>query len=127
MLDAAQDEATPTASVVQPVPTEQALTLELTGSVRMSEKATVTSEVTGRVAWVSPEFKNGGTLAAHESIVRIDSTEFELPRASGAEGGRGGRGSGVDGKSERRGGGQSLLGGKTRAKKHPTGYAGCRR
>ncbi len=78
MPGAAQDEATPTASVMQPVPTEQSLTLELTGSVRMSEKATITSEVTGRVAWVSPEFRNGGTLAAHESIVRIDSTEFEL-------------------------------------------------
>ena len=84
MPGAAQDEATPTASVVQPVPTEQALTLELTGSVRVSEKATVTSEVTGRVAWVSPEFKNGGTLAAHESIVRIDPAEFEL-RAQAAE------------------------------------------
>ena len=78
MPGAAQDEAKPTASVVQPVPAEQALTLELTGSVRMSEKATLTSEVTGRVAWVSPEFKSGGTLAAHESIVRIDSTEFDL-------------------------------------------------
>ena len=76
--EAAGDVAKPTANVVQPVPTEQSLTLELTGSVRMSEKATISSEVTGRVAWVSPEFKNGGTLAAHERIVRIDSTEFEL-------------------------------------------------
>ena len=75
---AAQEEARPTASVVQPVPTGQALTLELTGSVRMSQKTTVASEVTGRVEWVSPQFRNGGTLAAHESIVRIDSTEFGL-------------------------------------------------
>ena len=81
---AAQEEARPVADVVQPVPTEQALTLELTGSVRIAQKATIASEVTGRVAWVSPEFKNGGTLAAHESIVRIDSTEFEL-RVQAAE------------------------------------------
>ena len=78
LSEGAGDEAKPVASVVQPVPTEQSLTLELTGTVRIAQKATVTSEVTGRVAWVSPEFKNGGTLAAHESIVRIDSTEFEL-------------------------------------------------
>ena len=84
MPEVAQGEAKPTASVVQPVPIEQALTLELTGSVRMSEKTTVTSEVTGRVAWVSPEFKNGGSLAAHESIVKIDSAEFEL-RVQAAE------------------------------------------
>ena len=75
---ATQEEARPTASVVQPVPTGQALTLELTGSVRMLQKTTVASEVTGRVEWVSPQFRNGGTLAAHESIVRIDPTEFGL-------------------------------------------------
>lgn len=84
LSEAAGDEANPVASVVQPVPTEQSLILELTGSVRIAQKATVMSEVTGRVGWVSPEFKNGGTLAAHESIVRIDSAEFEL-RVQAAE------------------------------------------
>ena len=76
--DPARDEAKPSVSVIQPVPTERALTLELTGTVRLSEKATVTSEVTGRVVWVSPEFRNGGSLAAHERLIKVDPTEFQL-------------------------------------------------
>ncbi len=78
LSEASGDEASPVASVVRPVPAEQALTLELTGTVNMSESATVRSEITGRVIWVSPEFRSGGTLAANESIVRIDPVEFEL-------------------------------------------------
>ena len=38
----------------------------------------VSSEVGGRVVWVSPSFRNGGSIAANETIIRIDPAEYEL-------------------------------------------------
>ena len=71
-------ERRPVVSVVRPTPTEQALTLRLTGSVVLKERATVVSEVVGRVVWVSPKFGPGGSIAANEVFVRIDPEEYEL-------------------------------------------------
>ena len=70
--------------VIQPAPTAQALSLRLTGGVRLERKARVVSEVTGRVVWVSPKFSNGGSIAANEDILRIDPAEFRL-RVEAAE------------------------------------------
>ncbi len=71
-------ERRPVVSVVRPTPTEQALTLRLTGSVVLKEKAAVVSEVVGRVVWVSPKFEPGGSIAANEAFIRIDPEEYEL-------------------------------------------------
>lgn len=68
----------PVAEVVQPVPTAQALTLPLTGTVTLQETTTVRSEVPGRIVWVSPDFVGGGFVAAEETLVRIDPAAFEL-------------------------------------------------
>jgi len=38
----------------------------------------VASEVVGRIAWVSPDFSNGGSIRANEPFIRIDAAEFEL-------------------------------------------------
>ena len=73
-----------TASVIHPVPTEHALTVRLTGTVSLERKATILSEVLGRVAWVSPKFSNGGSIAADETFIRIDSSEYEI-RVKAAE------------------------------------------
>ena len=74
----ASEDIKPVVGVIRPTPADQSLTVRLTGAVRLEEKATVTAEVTGRVAWVSPSFSNGGSIAANEPLVRIDPTEFEL-------------------------------------------------
>ena len=76
--DAATAGAEPVVDVIQPAPTAQALSLRLTGSVRLERQASVVSEVTGRVVWVSPKFSNGGSIAANEDILRIDPAEFRL-------------------------------------------------
>ena len=68
----------PIVRVVQPEPTERSLTLNLTGSVKLKERATVVSEVVGRVVWVSPKFEPGGSLKADEVFIRIDPEEYEL-------------------------------------------------
>ena len=81
-LEAAPDltatQGKPTVSVIQPKPTRQALTVRLTGSVRVEERAQVKSQVAGRVAWISPKFSNGGSIPANETFIRIDPAEHEL-------------------------------------------------
>ena len=74
----ASEDIKPVVGVIRPAPADRSLTVRLTGAVRLEEKATVVSEVTGRVVWVSPSFSNGGSIAANEPLVRIDPTEFEL-------------------------------------------------
>ena len=76
--DMALDQTKPTVSVIQPAPTEQALRVDLTGGVTLHGNVKVTSEVGGRVIWVSPSFRNGGSIAANEPIIRIDPAEYEL-------------------------------------------------
>lgn len=82
--DPGTESGPPVVDVIQPAPTAQALSLRLTGGVRLERKARVVSEVTGRVVWVSPKFSNGGSIAANENILRIDPTEFRL-RVEAAE------------------------------------------
>ncbi len=72
------DAGKPVVNVIRPEPAEQALTVKLTGSVRAYDQVAVRSEVVGRVAWVSPEFANGGSIAANETFVRIDPARYEL-------------------------------------------------
>ena len=74
----AADESKPVVNVIRPAPTEHALTVKLTGAVRAFDQVAVRSEVAGRVVWVSPEFANGGSIAANETIVRIDPARYEL-------------------------------------------------
>ncbi|MCE2541243.1 MAG: hypothetical protein J4G16_12930 [Acidobacteria bacterium] len=76
--DVASENAQPTIQVFRPVPTEQALSVELTGTVNLEERVRVASEVVGRIAWVSPDFSNGGSIRANEPFIRIDAAEFEL-------------------------------------------------
>ena len=64
--------------MIQPAPTEQALRVDLTGGVTLHGNVRISSEVGGRVVWVSPNFRNGGSMAANETIVRIDPAEYEL-------------------------------------------------
>jgi len=76
--DQSPDSALPTVTVIHPASTEQSLSVELTGSVTLEEKASVVSEVVGRVVWVSPNFSSGGSFAADETFIRIDPTKLEL-------------------------------------------------
>ncbi len=74
----ATEERRPIVNIVRPELTERALTLRLTGSVVLKERATVMSEVVGRVVWVSPNFAPGGSIAEDEVFIRIDPEEYEL-------------------------------------------------
>ena len=72
----------PVVSVIRPEPTEQSLTVELTGGLELDDRVSVMSEVAGRISFVSAEFRNGGAIAANEPIIRIDPTRYELELAA---------------------------------------------
>ncbi len=74
----AGESARPVVAVIHPARTDQALTVELTATVGLEDTVNVASEVAGRVVWVSPNFANGGSLSAGETILRVDPAEFEL-------------------------------------------------
>ena len=78
------EDTRPVVTVIRPTQTDQALTVTLTGSVSLSQRARLKPEVAGRVVWVSPSFINGGSIEANEPIVRIDPTAYEL-RVKAAE------------------------------------------
>lgn len=78
----ANGSGTPVVNVIQPTPTSQSLAVELTGTVKAQDRVSVMSEVEGRISWVSPNFSNGGTIAANEPIVRIDPAKYELQVAA---------------------------------------------
>ena len=68
----------PVVSVIEPELTNQAQRVDLTGVVSLARKARVVSEVSSRVVWISPKFKNGGSIPAGETMIRIDPRDFEL-------------------------------------------------
>lgn len=70
--------APPVAEVVLPMPTEEGLTIQLTGSVELDDTTVVKPEVEGRVVWVSPSFSDGNAIAAGETLFRVDPAEFEI-------------------------------------------------
>ena len=78
VTDLTADAVRPTVPVIHPESTDQALTVELTATVGLEDTVNVASEVAGRVAWVSPNFANGGSLSADETFIRVDPAEFEL-------------------------------------------------
>ena len=76
--DLSFEQVKPTVSAMKPTATEHALSIDVTGNVTLAGKARITSEVAGRVVWISPTFRNGGSIAANEPFVKIDPTEYEL-------------------------------------------------
>lgn len=72
------DATRPVVSVIQLSPTAESLVFELTGTVGSQRILKLRSQVTGRLAWVSPKLTSGGTFAADEPFVMVDPAEFEL-------------------------------------------------
>ena len=67
----------PGVNVIAPLPGRQVVSVELTGTVRLQGSVRLKSQVHGRVAWVSPKLRNGGSFEAGETLLRIDPEDFE--------------------------------------------------
>ena len=72
--------------VVRPAVTAAALPVALTGTVEAQVQVSVRAEASGRIVWVSPNFRDGGALAADEVIVRIDPQDAALRVQAAAAG-----------------------------------------
>lgn len=79
--DDAERPIEPTAAVIQPVATEAARSLRLTGMVTTLGTVDVRPEVSGRIVKVSENFRSGGEFSAGETLVQIETEEFELSLA----------------------------------------------
>lgn len=51
------------------------------GTVEAKQKTKLISEVSGRVVWVSENFKNGNFISKNEELLRIDTLDYELALA----------------------------------------------
>ena len=86
VLPLAAEESLMQVYVVRPAVTAVALPVALTGTVEAQVQVSVRSEASGRIAWVSPNFRDGGALAADEVIVRIDPEDAVLRVQAAAAG-----------------------------------------
>lgn len=57
------------------------LLVESQGKVQASQIASVSAAVAGPVEWISPAMEAGGFVAGGESLLRLDSSDFETARA----------------------------------------------
>ena len=68
----------PIVTIMQPESQNYNFQLDTTGSITLKERVTITSEVKGRVVWVSSKFEPGGTIEANEVFIKIDPRVYEL-------------------------------------------------
>ena len=71
----------PTAAVIQPVAGVAARSLRLTGMVTTLGTVDVRPEVSGKIVMVSENFRSGGEFKAGETLVQIETEDFELALA----------------------------------------------
>ncbi len=79
---ASQLSVEPTAAVMQPSATSAAHSVALTGTVTTLGAVQVTPEASGEVVFVSERFRSGGAFSAGETLVRIDTTEYDIALAA---------------------------------------------
>jgi len=65
-------------SVIRPLPSPQQITIRTTGSVGVRNYVALTPQVTGKVVGMSPALRVGGTFKAGETLLSIETTDFEL-------------------------------------------------
>lgn len=68
----------PVVTVLQPESQSYNFRLDTTGTITLKERITITSEVKGRVVWISSKFEPGGTIEANEVFIKIDPRVYEL-------------------------------------------------
>ena len=68
----------PVVRVIRPATETTALKVATTGSISVRNHVTLTPQITGRVATVSPSLRAGGSFAADEELLVIETSDFEL-------------------------------------------------
>ena len=79
---ASQLSVEPTAAVMQASATSAAHSVALTGTVTTLGTVQVTPEASGEVVFVSERFRSGAAFGAGETLLRIDTTEYDIALAA---------------------------------------------
>ena len=72
----------PVVEVVEVRPVDYQIKVESQGNVMPHTQSTLVSEVAGRIIGVASNFRNGGFFTQDESLVEIDSAEYQLAAAN---------------------------------------------
>ena len=70
--------ALPLVETLLPSPRPSRAVVDATGSVAVRNRIDLVPEVSGRVVWVAPQLRVGGSFGAGETLLRIDPQEFQL-------------------------------------------------
>ena len=66
-------------------PEDVQVALQGFGETRAAATAPLSAKVAGEVVWLHPKLKSGQRLAAGESLIRIDASDYEIAAAQAAE------------------------------------------
>jgi multidrug efflux system membrane fusion protein len=80
----AAEEAATTVRVLTVAPAPFTPRVSGFGVVEPARTWTATAQVAGRIAWISPEFRRGGRVAAGAEIARIADEDYRIARAQAA-------------------------------------------
>jgi len=76
-----RSDSAPYVSITQPIIEENEIEVRGTGSIVVRNSVDLVTEVTGRVIWVAPSFKRGGSFKTNERLLQIDPKDFQLALA----------------------------------------------
>lgn len=65
-------------SVVRPEANSTVLNVDTTGTVEARNTVSMTTQVAGRVVWISEDLRDGSSFESGQELLRIDPSEFEL-------------------------------------------------
>lgn len=74
------ERAIPTVRVIEATPRTLRHTVRSQGTVTPRTEADLIPEVDGRVVWIAPSFAAGGYFAEGDSLIRLESRDYELAR-----------------------------------------------
>lgn len=81
ILDEKTLDIRPRVRTVRPVVDEVTLSIETTGTLNVPNQVALIPQVSGQVVWVSPHLRAGGAFDSNETLLIIDSRDFELTLA----------------------------------------------
>ena len=76
-----REDIVPLVSIIKPQSRTAFINVDATGSVVVRNYVSLTTQVTGRIDEISPALRDGGIFTAHQILLKIESTDFELALA----------------------------------------------
>ncbi len=68
----------PNVKVEQLIPRSEQATIQSTALIEANQSLQLTSEIMGKVVWVSPKVEAGGVVDRGETLVRLDSRDYRI-------------------------------------------------